>query len=378
VAFGRGSSQDQGFLYRFRAVDGTQDTFPDGSNFVTVFTTTSPDSINEVTLWSNQDNFDNRLYYGALINDGDVRALWDDPNALSWTEYTTNITDAERGLDACWNEDYAARYHWLSYINYNDSLCIYTAEGGVWSQVIQRTVGSGSPRYTSIGAYHDTIIAFYEYYPGTGNFRVRYRVTYNAGSNWAWGTVADIDTTHEAPCVTARLGGGHAVVYRYYTSPRELRFTWRNYGGSWSTPVVAAETEPYYNQPSIQCLGGGVHGVLFLCWNNPYTRAAYFTRSDWTAVAEHKPSEISARFLSLAPNPSRGSAQLSYTLTKNGHVNISIYDATGRLIDNLVNEEKSVGTYSTTIDRGNIASGIYFVRVETPDGVGTKTMTIIR
>jgi flagellar hook assembly protein FlgD len=61
-----------------------------------------------------------------------------------------------------------------------------------------------------------------------------------------------------------------------------------------------------------------------------------------------------------------------------GQVNISLYDASGRLVSNLVNEAKSAGTHSTAIESDEIAAGVYFVKVETPDGTGTKTMTIVR
>ncbi|MCK4396148.1 T9SS type A sorting domain-containing protein [candidate division WOR-3 bacterium] len=376
VGFGRGSSQDQGFLYRFKVTDGTQENFPNASPYVTVFTTTSPDAIEEVALWSNHDQFDNRIYYSAIINDGEVRALWDDPDAITWTEYTTNIANAERGLDAGWNQDFADRYHWLSYISSNDSVHIHSVELGTWSQRIRYAVGTITD-YTSVGAYHDTIIVFFDYHGASGVY-VRYLRTYNAGTTWAWGFVDDTTTTQESPDVTARRGGGQGVVYRFYTSPRELRYAWRNYSGGWATPVIAAETEPYYNKPSIEYLDGGVHGVVFLSWTSPHYHAAYFTRSDWTGIVENKSKDLTSHLVSLAPNPSRNLAKLSYTLKKEGNVKISLYDVTGRSVDNLVNEAKTAGKHTITIDTKNRTTGIYFLKVETPEATYTKQMTIIK
>lgn len=376
VGFGRGSSQDQGFLYRFRVTDGTQENFPNGSSYIIVFTTTSPDLIAEVSLWANHDQFDNRIYYSAIISNGQVRALWDDPDATSWTEYTTNITNAERGLDAGWNQDNAARYHWLSYLSYNDSLHIHSVEAGTWSQRLQYAVGTPTD-YTSVGAYRDTIIVFFDY-RGAGVY-IRYLVTYDAGGTWYYGTVDDTTTTQESPDVTARRGGGTGVVYRFYASPRELRYAWRNYSGGWSTPVRTTEYAPYYNKPSIEYLDGGVHGVVYLSWTSPQYHAVYFTRSDWTGIVENKSKDLTSHLVSLAPNPSRGSStRLFFVVTNQGNVNISVYDAAGRIVKTLVNESKPAGDYSITMNNDNLASGIYFVRVETPDGVNTKPMTIIR
>ena len=115
VAFGRGSSQDQAFLARYRASDGQQDTFPGGATWVTAFTTTSPEQITEVAITSNQDFFNNRLYYLAITNQNNLLYYWDDVNAVSWTEVVTGITNADRGLDACCNEGYADYFLLTSY-----------------------------------------------------------------------------------------------------------------------------------------------------------------------------------------------------------------------------------------------------------------------
>ncbi len=94
-------------------------------------------------------------------------------------------------------------------------------------------------------------------------------------------------------------------------------------------------------------------------------------------IEESEPREVS-RFVSLAPNPSHGAAKLSYAIHRDGNVTISLYDATGRLVNNLFNEIKQAGEYSLTINEQNLAAGVYFIRVEIPEGVATKALTIIR
>lgn len=124
VAFSRGLSQDEAFLYRFKATDGIQEDFPNGSAFITVFTTTSPDSIKEVAITSNQDFYNSRLYYLAITNQGNLIYYWDDVNAISWTEVVTGIGNAERGLDASCNESFAEYFLLVSYIGTDDVLHI--------------------------------------------------------------------------------------------------------------------------------------------------------------------------------------------------------------------------------------------------------------
>jgi len=123
VAFSRGTNQDQAFLYRFNASDGQQENFGNGSPYITVFTTTSPESILEVAITSNQDVGNSRLYYFGLTSNGVIRYCWDDPDALSWIEVFTGVLDADRGLDACYHED-GDYFLNVSYIGQDDYLNI--------------------------------------------------------------------------------------------------------------------------------------------------------------------------------------------------------------------------------------------------------------
>jgi hypothetical protein len=104
----------------------------------------------------------------------------------------------------------------------------------------------------------------------------------------------------------------------------------------------------------------------------------WFDSEGWTGIAGNTGDVTKGGFVNLAPNPMRTIGTISYTLKTEGRVIISLYDAAGRVVDNLVNETRPAGTYSTTIDSDDIAAGVYFVRVETPDGIGTKTVTIVR
>lgn len=95
-------------------------------------------------------------------------------------------------------------------------------------------------------------------------------------------------------------------------------------------------------------------------------------------ISEQNGEPITGITVKLAPNPSNDIAKLSYTLENQSDVRISIYDASGRLINSPVNEKKPAGTYSTIVDCKELASGIYFVRVEADNQTTTKSMTIVR
>lgn len=102
---------------------------------------------------------------------------------------------------------------------------------------------------------------------------------------------------------------------------------------------------------------------------------------DWynnTGVEELSEQTISSGLVTLSPNPAANAANLSYRLNIESPVEISVFDATGRLIRTLVNEIQSAGEHRLGLDNVGLAAGIYFVKVTTDQGTETETMTIIR
>lgn len=374
VGYTGNSGQDGHRIRRFTTNNGQEATFPGGASYVTAYT--ASDELLETELLTNVDSWDNRIYVLGLTSAGDLLYYYDDQNCQSFDPFATGITNADRALDACWNEGYADIFTLFSYINTSNELKVYGNDGAAWSELYSRATGSPGTYYSAIAAYQDTFICAFEYY-GAGLW-IRYATSYNAGSSWLWGSFDDTTTSHESPDITARNGGGEGAIYRFYTSPRQLRYTWRPMSGSWSTPVYTTENEPYYNQPSIEYLGGNVFGIAYACWNDPYIRAAYFTRSDWTGTAENKQAQVSPLALTLAPNPSYGVATLSFTIPTAGRVLVSMYDASGRHVQTLHDHYCTVGSYSIPLTQTDLASGIYFLKVETPSNTSTVPMTIVR
>jgi hypothetical protein len=119
-----------------------------------------------------------------------------------------------------------------------------------------------------------------------------------------------------------------------------------------------------------------------IAWIREYTTEAdvrlSFLDENWPGVEEMPGQDIAPVFASVNPNPSLGSAQLSYTVGKHGNVDVSLFDASGRLVNNLVHEVQTAGNYTLTLDNQNLAAGIYFIKVVTDEGANTTTMTVIR
>lgn len=78
------------------------------------------------------------------------------------------------------------------------------------------------------------------------------------------------------------------------------------------------------------------------------------------------------------PNPFNPSTKIRYEIPKESFVTIKIYDVLGREVSTLVNEQKSAGYYNIEFNANNLASGIYFYRIQAGDFVRTKKLILLK
>ena len=78
------------------------------------------------------------------------------------------------------------------------------------------------------------------------------------------------------------------------------------------------------------------------------------------------------------PNPFNPTTYINYGLEKDGHVEIMIYDAAGRLVEELVNGHQDGGSYSITWNASNQASGMYFVKMVAGDIAHTQKLVLLK
>jgi hypothetical protein len=83
------------------------------------------------------------------------------------------------------------------------------------------------------------------------------------------------------------------------------------------------------------------------------------------------------------PNPFNPMTTISFGLREAGHVSLRIFDAAGRLVRVLVDEHRDAGTYEAIWDGRNggsteVASGVYFYRLDTVAFKETRKMVLLR
>lgn len=91
-------------------------------------------------------------------------------------------------------------------------------------------------------------------------------------------------------------------------------------------------------------------------------------------------SEVPVKF-SLSqnyPNPFNPTTNIKFQMPKSGLAKLFIYDALGKEIQTLVNEQLTPGTYEVDFDASSLPSGIYYYKLESGTFMETKKMVLIK
>ena len=121
------------------------------------------------------------------------------------------------------------------------------------------------------------------------------------------------------------------------------------------------------------------------------TTYTYRLRSfDLNGTLHDYPNEATVRAESIAPkayryelsqnypNPFNPTTRIKYELKEAGFVSLKVFDMLGREVANLLNERRSAGSYEVTFNAANVASGIYFYRLDASTFSQTKKMILVK
>jgi hypothetical protein len=95
-------------------------------------------------------------------------------------------------------------------------------------------------------------------------------------------------------------------------------------------------------------------------------------------IAEAVGYQIQETRFEIYPIPIHDKVNIEYVLSKHGEVNISLFDATGRLIKELVNTSRGAGNYCESFDLTDLSQGVYFIRLHTGDTRETKKVVLLK
>jgi len=102
--------------------------------------------------------------------------------------------------------------------------------------------------------------------------------------------------------------------------------------------------------------------------------------SDFTGVEETEQVQLPEEFglKQNYPNPFNPTTTISYDIPKATHVRLSVFDMLGREVAVLVDGMKQPGSFKATFDGKQVASGIYFYKMEADSKVFKQKMVLIK
>ena len=93
-----------------------------------------------------------------------------------------------------------------------------------------------------------------------------------------------------------------------------------------------------------------------------------------TGVVGTEPQNAAALDLQpMVPNPVGTTARVAFTLAEGGPVVLEVVDPLGRTVAVLAEGPFAAGSHEVTFDASDLASGVYFCRLRTPDDARTRT-----
>lgn len=107
-------------------------------------------------------------------------------------------------------------------------------------------------------------------------------------------------------------------------------------------------------------------------------QAAQQKYSSITAVEDKQSLPTSYALDQNYPNPFNPSTRISYSIPQSGFVTLKVFNAIGKEVATLVNEEKSAGNFEVNFNAQGLSSGIYFYTIQSGSFTQTKKMILLK
>lgn len=306
-------------------------------------------------------------------------------NGQSWTLSSTGLVTTDREVEAfatngsmvfvsCLSEKvYRSTNNGVSWENFHQGLPIFeTADGGLLvhggniylastnittSSIWKRSVNGGSNWtniYTTPTGFIDGLFSYGNKIYAVGDKGIL--TSTNDGSTWT--QIYDQYTK----CLTVSGSSVYAGTY--------ARGVQIYNGGSWISGNNGLNSNPI---------------ILSICILNNNIFFGQVGNKIWkanmnTIGVKNISNEIPAEFnLSQNyPNPFNPTTKIKFDIIKSDKVKLIVYDILGKVRTTLVDEVLTSGSYETDFDGSNLASGVYFYKLETNDFKEVKKMMLLK
>jgi hypothetical protein len=148
-------------------------------------------------------------------------------------------------------------------------------------------------------------------------------------------------------------------------------FLTTNYGNTWTSAdsgLPKTSVWSFVSKNGYLFAGTADSGI----WRRPLSEIITSINSN------HMSAQLSFKLEQNFPNPFNPNTTIQYLIPKESFVAIKVYDVLGKEIATLLNERKSVGSYSLNFNSSNLPSGVYFYRMQAGSFVSTKKFVLLK
>ena len=262
--------------------------------------------------------------------------------------------------------------------------------------------GTGSPilhkQYARVTCNGDNriMIAYRDNYNNSGDWDIRYCLSTNGGvaaASWVNGYIDSYTSTTTYPyqpdLAGLRSTSTFKCSYVYFSGGLDSAMMVSAPNGStWGTPARTNQTNV-----DVSILASSRAGYRYINGDSCLTMWSEYSASGginlWagtgcsgTVVTEinHNGNEIPKTYSLLQnyPNPFNPTTDIKFSIPKNSLVKLTIFDITGKEVGVLVNGQLNAGNYKYNFDASNLATGVYFYKVEADGFTDVKKMMLIK
>jgi hypothetical protein len=97
-----------------------------------------------------------------------------------------------------------------------------------------------------------------------------------------------------------------------------------------------------------------------------------------TGFAAEQLTSMSFNLQQNYPNPFNPTTTIKYSIAKEGHVKLTVYNVIGSEVSRVVDEYRPAGNYSVQFTGSNLASGIYLYKMESGNYSATKKFILLK
>jgi photosystem II stability/assembly factor-like uncharacterized protein len=203
--------------------------------------------------------------------------------------------------------------------------------------------------------------------------------TTNGGENW-YNSIIDSNNTYYINNIlfmTSENNGYLSISPNLQSMVNNKIYKTTNGGINWfilsyvyHNPIISM----YFVNNNIGWIGGGQS-------INTYGRATIFKTTNGGQIGIIPISNTIPERFTLSqnyPNPFNPLTQIKFDIPKSSFINLTIYDAMGREISVLVNENLQAGSYSVDWDASAYPSGVYFYKIIAGEYIQTRKMVLVK